>query len=415
MVGQNREYIATGYGNATVPTLFDSDVTATATVKAKSFISQEDAQNIANKIANQNALEIAINKSNIINQAVNNIVKSSFLPNLTSLTAYPYANKISSCSKKNYSEIEEKNKLFYGAESFKGYNKEQINSVSIGKESGQHNQKERSIAIGVRSGSINQEINSIAIGNSAGQKNQKDNSIAIGYAAGNSGQQSNSIALGHAAGYSSQKSNSIAIGIAAGFNNQGKNSIAIGSSAGYKKVADNSIIVNASGSDLNSNKEGCFISPIDKYDFNETGPTGLMIYNTLSKEINYEPNKTFVIDHPIHSEKYLVHACLEGPEAGVYYRGEGSITNNEYSTIILPNYVSDIATNLSVQITQKLENISDRIVPIATTTIKNNKFNVCGKNCHFWWTVFGKRMNIEVEPNKKDVEIKGIGPYLWIM
>jgi hypothetical protein len=418
MIGQNREYIATAYGNATVPTLFDSDVTATATAKAKSFISQEDAQKIANKIANQNAFEIAVNKSNIINQAVN-IVKSSFLSNkmsssLTTLTAYPYANRVSSFSKKNYSEIDEKNKLGYETESFTDYKKEQINSVSIGKESGQYNQRERSISIGVRSGSINQEINSIAIGSCAGQKNQQNNSVAIGYAAGNSGQQSNSIALGHAAGYSSQQSNSIAIGIAAGFNNQGENSIAIGSSAGYKSIAGNSIIVNASGSDLNSNKEGCFISPIDRFDSNETGPTGLMIYNMLSKEINYEPNKTFVIDHPIHSEKYLVHACLEGPESGVYYRGEGSITNNEYSAIILPEYVSHIATNLSVQVMQKLDDINDRIVPIATTMIKNNKFNVCGKNCHFWWTVFGKRMDIHIEPNKKDVEIMGTGPYKWI-
>ena len=39
---------------------------------------------------------------------------------------------------------------------------------------------------------------------------------------------------------------------------------------------------------------------------------------------------------PIVSEdkdKYLVHACLEGPEAGVYYRGKDIIQDNEYTEI----------------------------------------------------------------------------------
>ena len=28
--------------------------------------------------------------------------------------------------------------------------------------------------------------------------------------------------------------------------------------------------------------------------------------------------KTFIIEHPQDTEKYLIHACLEGPEVGVY-------------------------------------------------------------------------------------------------
>ena len=37
-----------------------------------------------------------------------------------------------------------------------------------------------------------------------------------------------------------------------------------------------------------------------------------------------------------------------------------------------------------------------------------------GKNGKFYWTVFGKRSIIDVEPNKTDVEINGYGPYKYI-
>jgi hypothetical protein len=32
----------------------------------------------------------------------------------------------------------------------------------------------------------------------------------------------------------------------------------------------------------------------------------------------------------------------------------------------------------------------------------------------FYWLVFGKRCNIEVEPDKSTVIVKGSGPYKWI-
>ena len=41
-------------------------------------------------------------------------------------------------------------------------------------------------------------------------------------------------------------------------------------------------------------------------------------------------------------EKYLVHACLEGPEAGVYYRGKGKLDNFK-TEIKLPDYATQIA------------------------------------------------------------------------
>ena len=52
--------------------------------------------------------------------------------------------------------------------------------------------------------------------------------------------------------------------------------------------------------------------------------------------------------------------------------------------------------------------------PLYASRIENNCFNVYGENCEFFWVVQGKRNDIDVEPMKTDVEIKGSGPYKWI-
>jgi len=48
--------------------------------------------------------------------------------------------------------------------------------------------------------------------------------------------------------------------------------------------------------------------------------------------------KNFVIDHPNKEDKKLVHACLEGPENGVYIRGR--IKDND--RILLPDYWTNL-------------------------------------------------------------------------
>ena len=61
-------------------------------------------------------------------------------------------------------------------------------------------------------------------------------------------------------------------------------------------------------------------------------------------------DKTFVIQHPLDKDKYLIHACLEGPEAGVYYRGRGEIKRDSVR-IDLPDYAKKLATDFTVQVT----------------------------------------------------------------
>jgi hypothetical protein len=123
-------------------------------------------------------------------------------------------------------------------------------------------------------------------------------------------------------------------------------------------------------------------------------------------------SKTFVIDHPTNANKYLVHACLEGPESGVYYRGEGQITNNLHTTIQLPAYVEHLATGFTIQITPIYS--GETIKPLYSSRVKGNSFTVYGENCEFFWHVTGKRGDINVEPSKDTTNVKGSGPYKWI-
>ena len=115
--------------------------------------------------------------------------------------------------------------------------------------------------------------------------------------------------------------------------------------------------------------------------------------------------------HPTNVNKYLIHVCLEGPEAGVYYRGKSEIINNKYVEIELPDYVEKLAFDFTVQITPIY---SGKIVTLNSGEVENNKFRVYGENSRFHWIVYGKRFDIEVEPNKSDVNVKGDGPYLYL-
>ena len=141
-----------------------------------------------------------------------------------------------------------------------------------------------------------------------------------------------------------------------------------------------------------------------------TGPTGRSCRGPTGEQ-GPTGSKTFIIDHPTNESKHLVHVCLEGPEAGVYYRGKGEIINNEYVEIELPHYVDSLAHDFTVQITPIY---SCKIIVLNASEVENGKFIVYGENAKFYWLVQGKRYDIEVEPDKNSVDIKGNGPYLYI-
>ena len=118
------------------------------------------------------------------------------------------------------------------------------------------------------------------------------------------------------------------------------------------------------------------------------GPTGIKGPTGTSGYTGPTGPKSFVIDHPLNPERYLVHGCIEGPEMGVYYRGESKIeVNHSSSQIILPDYVSTLAYDFTVQITPiycgKKTNI------LSTSEVENNIFTVYGKSTQFYWFVYG--------------------------
>ncbi len=205
-------------------------------------------------------------------------------------------------------------------------------------------------------------------------------------------------------------SSNISLGCGSGQTNQGTNAVAIGYQAGQNGQSSNSIVINASGTVLQGSNPGFYVSPVR----NITNGN-VLAYDTSTKEISYY-QKTFVINHPLESDKYLVHACLEGPEAGVYYRGESEITDKNSCTIILPPYVSSIASEMTAHVTPIFDGkLIEKV--ICVSKVENNSFTVYSNgngNIKFNWIVYGKRKNINVEPFKNNVSMKGNGPYTWL-
>ena len=181
------------------------------------------------------------------------------------------------------------------------------------------------------------------------------------------------------------------------------NTIAIGYNAGYYNQPSGSFFVSTS-SVRNQN--------------NGQTSSGALAYSSTTGEVFYSNTKTFVIDHPLDNDRYLVHACLEGPEVGVYYRGTTEITNGRCVTVVLPAYVEAIAYDFTVKATaiQDDSQVSTRgITKVSASTVKNNQFKIySSQNTVVQWEVYGKRGDINVEPRKDTVQKQGEGPYTYL-
>jgi hypothetical protein len=138
------------------------------------------------------------------------------------------------------------------------------------------------------------------------------------------------------------------------------------------------------------------------------------VYNPDTKEIRYYPEaiKAFILDHPLDQNKYLVHACLEGPEDGVYYRGEAYIINN-YIDVRLPQYVTAFNDDFTI-IASYIGDNDNNIGICNVSRVVNGNFRIYGDRGLIHWHAFGKRRAIITEINKNDYNIKGNGPYMWI-
>ena len=221
------------------------------------------------------------------------------------------------------------------------------------------------------------------------------------------------IAIGGGAGNSLQGTGSIAIGYQAGQYSLGSSSIAIGNLAGPTGLSyANTIVLNAKGTAVNpATGSALYVAPIRV----STDTSNVMVYNTITNEVTYNTGKTFIIDHPIESSKYLVHACLEGPEVGVYYRGKGIVPENATRTVItLPAYVPAFANNFTIQLTP-IYTPGQPVSLYAASELIDNTFEVHGQPGSFYWLVHGSRGELMVEPLKSEVTVRGDGPYKYIL
>ena len=142
------------------------------------------------------------------------------------------------------------------------------------------------------------------------------------------------------------------------------------------------------------------------------GPRGLSGYTGYTGPTGPTGDKTFIIDHPNDTARYLVHGCLEGPEVGVYYRGISEITDNDSVIIYLPSYVSGWATDFTIYVTPIYDG---KIKNYASSNVETNgTFKVYGENGKFNWIAMGKRRSLNAEPLKTEIGVKGFGPYKWI-
>ena len=151
-------------------------------------------------------------------------------------------------------------------------------------------------------------------------------------------------------------------------------------------------------------------APVGLYNLLMVDTATNIIYNSTAP--TSAQNKTFIIDHPKDADRYLVHACLEGPEVGVYYRGTSEIVDNQSVTIELPSYVPGWATHISVLVTAIYDG---KVKTFAASDVdRNGKFIVYGENGRFNWLAMGKRASVNVEPLKSEINVSGFGPYKWI-
>jgi len=296
-----------------------------------------------------------------------------------------------------------------GVGNFAGYIDQRSNCTSIGSSSGLIDQQPYHVAIGSSSSSTNGGTGGVAIGKLAGYLSQGMNAIAIGYDSAIQNQSTGSISIGYQSGQTNQGEQCLRIGGVFSTQYQTSNCVAIGINAGYGTQLQNTICLGGGQQTLTQNS--CYINYI-RQDFGIASP-GIMSYDTTTGEVFQDTGKTFVIDHPSKSDKYLVYACVESNEVGVFYKGQGEIDSNKtYGEInvFIPNYIKPIGKDFMIFITPRQSNSK----LIASRCINNEKFKIIGNPCKFDWIIYAKRLsNFESVLQKDSCKIMGGGPYTF--
>lgn len=145
-------------------------------------------------------------------------------------------------------------------------------------------------------------------------------------------------------------------------------------------------------------------------------PNAIQILN-----VNTNVFKTFIIDHPVDSERYLVHATLEGPEGAVYYRGSARLENGR-AEVELPPYFEALTRGSGRTIL--LTNVDGfdtlAVRRVDGAKIRGGRFVVESNNPasaqEFDWEVKAIRADgpsLRPEPLREEIAVRGFGPYTY--
>jgi len=275
-------------------------------------------------------------------------------------------------------------------------------------------QATQAVAIGFNAGSVVQAASSVAIGPYAGQTAQATLAVAIGNEAGAFTQATRAVAIGYQAGKGAQAAGGVAIGAGAALLAQGANAITIGNLSCSTQTAG-SIQLNASGANVEPTQAGFYVNPIRSVGLG----VGLETLTYSSGEVVINSTKTFVIQHPLQPEQYLVHGCLEGPESGVFYRGTAVVESGAQSArVALPAYVTSLADNFTMSVSRVLTEESGcgavAGAVAASRVDAQGCFWVYGPAGEYDWVVHGRRAILEVEVPKASATLCGSGPYTYL-
>lgn len=137
---------------------------------------------------------------------------------------------------------------------------------------------------------------------------------------------------------------------------------------------------------------------------NQVNFNGSMLVNgplTITGDLAVSGNKQFAIPHPLLAAKRLIHACLEGPEAAVFYRGEGRTIDGK-ALIELPDYFEALTRKegRTIQITEIMEDGDGRYqfgTSLAAGRIVDGRFRVhsATASASFCWQVTAVRADVK--------------------
>ena len=123
----------------------------------------------------------------------------------------------------------------------------------------------------------------------------------------------------------------------------------------------------------------------------------------INDDLTVSGTKSFRIKHPSKKNKTLIHACLEGPENGVYYRGEAELTGR-ICRIELPEYFEDLV---------KVEGRTAQITCIGgyedlfVNGIENGVLTVMSRTSCFYQKFYWEVKGVRIDLPALEVEIDG--------